>query len=79
MTDIRHEIELMTPGLNSLEGQGECARSVVERAKKTLLLAADEIERLRAVLRTIADVWDPLDAAGIARAALSPPVQKDKP
>lgn len=31
----------------------------------------DEIERLREVLRTIADVWDLLDAPGIARAALS--------
>jgi uncharacterized protein (DUF934 family) len=31
----------------------------------------DEIERLREVLRTIADVWDLLDAPEIARAALA--------
>ena len=31
----------------------------------------DEIERLREVLRTIADIWDLLDAPEIARAALA--------
>ena len=53
MTDIRYEIELVTPGLNFLEGHGEGAKSVVEQTKKTLHQAADRIEKLEGGLRKI--------------------------
>jgi hypothetical protein len=46
MTDIRHEIELVTPGLNFLEDQGAGAKSVIERTKKILHEAVDRIDEL---------------------------------
>jgi hypothetical protein len=55
MTDIRHEIELVTPGLNFLEDQGAGAKSVIERTKKTLHQAHQRIEELEYALRSIAD------------------------
>jgi hypothetical protein len=55
MTDIRNEIELVTPGLNLLEDHGEGAKSVIERTKKILHEAAGRIEELEAALRLIAD------------------------
>lgn len=55
MTDIRNEIELVMPGLNFLEDQGESARSVIERTKKTLHQAANRIEDLEYALRSIAE------------------------
>ena len=53
MTDIRHEIELVTPGLNFLEDQGAGAKSVIERTKKILHEAVDRIDALEAALQTI--------------------------
>tara|TARA_R110000868_G_scaffold304059_1_gene564554 strand:+ start:227 stop:466 length:240 start_codon:yes stop_codon:yes gene_type:complete len=50
MTDIRNEIELVTPGLNLLEDHGEGAKSVIERTKKILHEAADRIEELEEAL-----------------------------
>ena len=47
MTDIRNEIELVTPGLNLLEDHGEGAKSVIERTKKILHEAAERIEELQ--------------------------------
>ena len=56
MTDIWHEIELVTPGLNFLEDQGAGAKSVIERTKKTLHQAYQRIEHLEYALRSIAEV-----------------------
>ena len=55
MTDIWHEIEMVTPGLNFLEDQGAGAKSVIERTKKTLHQAYQRIEHLESALRSIAD------------------------
>ena len=51
MTDIRHEIELVTPGLNLLEDHGDGAKSVIERTKKILHEAVDRIDELERKLQ----------------------------
>jgi len=65
MADIRYEIELVTPGLNFLEGHGEGAKSVVEQTKKTLHQAAERIEALEAEVLRIGEVLDTVPSVAL--------------
>lgn len=53
--DLRHNINLVTPGLNFWGDQNDAAKSVVDRTKWVMRTAVDRIEQLEAALRNIAE------------------------
>ena len=53
--DLRHNMNLVIPGLNFLEDQTSSAKSVVDKTKCVMQTAIDRIEKLEAALRNIAE------------------------
>jgi hypothetical protein len=54
MTDaLRHNINLVTPGLNFWGDQNDASKSVVDKTKWIMQTAADRIEKLETALRTV--------------------------
>ena len=53
--DLRHNMNLVIPGLNFLEDQTSSAKSVVDKTKWVMQTAIDRIEKLEAVLQNIAE------------------------
>ena len=51
--DLRHNMNLVIPGLNFLEDQTSSAKSVVDKTKWVMQTAIDRIEKLEAALRAI--------------------------
>jgi hypothetical protein len=70
--DLRHNMNLVIPGLNFLEDQTSSAKSVVDKTKWVMQTAIDRIEKLEAALREIVELgfWDGDRAMDIARKAL---------
>ena len=53
--DLRHNMNLVIPGLNFLEDQTSSAKSVVDKTKWVMQTAIDRIEKLETALREIED------------------------
>ena len=53
--DLRHNMNLVIPGLNFWEDQNDAAKSVVDKTKWVMETAINRIEKLEAALREIAD------------------------
>ena len=53
--DLRHNMNLVIPGLNFLEDQTSSAKSVVDKTKWVMQTAINRIEKLEAALREIGD------------------------
>jgi len=49
--DLRHNMNLVIPGLNFLEDQTSSAKSVVDKTKWVMQTAIDRIEKLEAVTK----------------------------
>jgi hypothetical protein len=50
---LRHNINLVTPGLNFWGDQNDASKSVVDKTKWIMQTAADRIEKLESALRWI--------------------------
>ena len=70
--DLRHNMNLVIPGLNFWGDQTSSAQSVVDKTKWVMQTAIDRIEKLEAALREIVELgfWDGDRAMDIARKAL---------
>jgi len=51
--DLRHNMNLVIPGLNFWGDQDDAAKSVVDKTKWVMQTAIDRIEKLEAALREI--------------------------
>ena len=74
--DLRHNMNLVIPGLNFWGDQTSSAKSVVDKTKWVMQTAIDRIEKLEAALREIVDPFKGMSyllgftPADIARKAL---------
>jgi hypothetical protein len=70
--DLRHNMNLVIPGLNFWGDQTSSAKSVVDKTKWVMQTAIDRIEKLEAAMREIVELgfWDGDRAMDIARKAL---------
>jgi hypothetical protein len=53
--DLRHNMNLVIPGLNFWGDQDDAAKSVVDKTKWVMQTAIDRIEQLEAALRRLID------------------------
>jgi len=51
--DLRHNMNLVIPGLNFLGDQNNAAKSIVDKTKWVMETAIDRIEKLESALRKI--------------------------